>query len=162
MQKIRGNHVGCKRSVFFLENNSDNVVADVSLPLQLLTVCFAVGQKRGHVEHDLLILECLIHRVVACLAISCVQTAAETRMTVQFYSLPEQIQKLVKRLAVLLVREELLLSRLTLFHVNNAKFQVLIQRMIVKIAHKFKSLQINPKLIHFKYNNNNQNDSNAH
>ena len=146
MQKIGGNHVRCEWSVFFLEHNGNNVVADVSLPLQLLTVCFAVGQERRHVEHDLLILECLVHRVVACLTVGRVQSAPETRVATQFYSLPKQIQKLVKRFAVLLVGEELLLGRLSLLHVNDAKFQVLIQRVVVKVAHKFKSLQVGERI----------------
>lgn len=35
------------------EHDAHDVVADVTLALQLLRIVFLVGQQRGHVEHDL-------------------------------------------------------------------------------------------------------------
>ena len=47
----------------YLENNSDDVVSDVSLSWQLLSIVWSEGKKRGHVEHHLVALVLRVHRV---------------------------------------------------------------------------------------------------
>ncbi len=47
------------------EDDTDDVVAHVSLALQLLWVVLLVGEQRGHVEHDLYAAPVRVHRVQA-------------------------------------------------------------------------------------------------
>ena len=46
-----------------LKDDGDDVVPDVSLSRQLLSVVGGVGQKRRDVEHDLVALVLRVHRV---------------------------------------------------------------------------------------------------
>lgn len=50
--------------VHVLKNNGHNVVADVTLSLQLLFRVFDIGKKSRHVKHDLMTLVDRIDRVV--------------------------------------------------------------------------------------------------
>lgn len=45
-----------------LKYERDDVVADVALSRQLLTVVGREGEQRGHVEHDLVGVEAGVHR----------------------------------------------------------------------------------------------------
>lgn len=64
-----GNHIGSERRIFFLENNTDYIVANMSLPLELLRIVFCVGQQRGDVKHDFTIFEHLVDGSIASLAV---------------------------------------------------------------------------------------------
>lgn len=57
------------------EHDADDVIADVSLPLQLLRVVSLVGQLRAHVEHDLYRPPARVNRVQACQVMHGVQPA---------------------------------------------------------------------------------------
>ncbi len=61
----RGREVGLLVLVDVLEHDCDNVVADVSLALQLLPRAPYVGQLGRDVEHDLVALVDRVHRVLA-------------------------------------------------------------------------------------------------
>ena len=49
----------------FLEDDGDEIVADVTFARQLLLVVDRVGQHGGHVEHELVAAEFRVHRVRA-------------------------------------------------------------------------------------------------
>lgn len=78
VQKVAGYHVGTEGRRLLLEDDGDDVVADVTLALQLLRVARAVGQHRGHVEEDLPAAEHLVDRCVARLAVPRVQATSVT------------------------------------------------------------------------------------
>ena len=78
MQEVGCNHVRGERGVLLLEDDSYDVVADVPLSLQLLTVVVGVGQESRHMEHDLLITESLVHRLGTCLPKLSVQASSIT------------------------------------------------------------------------------------
>ena len=65
VQEVGGDHVGGEGRVGVLEDDGHDVVADVPLPLQLLRLALRVGQKSGHVEHDLLPPKRLVHALRA-------------------------------------------------------------------------------------------------
>lgn len=73
-----GDHVGGEGSVRLLENNGDDVVAYVSFPLELLRISFRVGQQSRHVEHDLSLLENVVHGLITRVPVPNVQAAPVT------------------------------------------------------------------------------------
>lgn len=87
MQEVASDHVGRERRIVFLKNESNNVVANVTLSLQLLMIVLVVGQKRGHVIHDLFVLESLVQRVLAGLSVRRVQAASEALKVFELDSL---------------------------------------------------------------------------
>jgi hypothetical protein len=58
-------HVRAEGRVLLLEHHGHDVVADVAFSLQLLRVPHRVGQQRGNVEHQLLLLELRVHTLQA-------------------------------------------------------------------------------------------------
>ena len=61
MQEVRGDDIWTKGSVGLLEHHSHNVVADVTLPLKLLLIGVREGEEGGNMEHDLPLVEHLVH-----------------------------------------------------------------------------------------------------
>ena len=76
MQEMGGNHVWCEGRVLLLENDCDDVVADVSFPLQLLTIILGVGKERGHMKHNFLSPKLFVNGVSTSLSKLCVQTTS--------------------------------------------------------------------------------------
>ena len=54
-----------RERAWLLEDDGDDVVADVALARQLLPVVGREGQQRRHVEHDLVRARVRVHRVQA-------------------------------------------------------------------------------------------------
>ncbi len=63
------------------EDDTDDVVADVSLALQLLRIVLLVGEQRSHVEHDLYAAPVRVHRVQARQVVYSVQATLYTCTT---------------------------------------------------------------------------------
>lgn len=64
-----GYHIRRECSILLLENYTDYIVADMSLPLELLRIVFCVRQQRGYVKHDFTIFERFVNGSIASLAI---------------------------------------------------------------------------------------------
>ena len=75
MQKVRFD-AGRReiRRIRLQEDDTNDVVADVSLALQFLRIVLLVGQQSGHVEHDLDAPPVRVHRVQARQVVHRVQT----------------------------------------------------------------------------------------
>lgn len=76
MQEVAGDHVRAKGCRFLLKYDRNDIVADVSLALQLLWIPCAVWKQRRHMEQHLTAAKHLVHCRVSRLAVSCIQTAA--------------------------------------------------------------------------------------
>jgi hypothetical protein len=74
VQKVRCDHVRREWSVCLLKDDCDNVISNVTLPLQLLLLSLGERQQSGDVKHDLLPVEAFVQRLFASLAILSVQT----------------------------------------------------------------------------------------
>ncbi len=75
---MRDDHVRGEGGVSVLKDNGHDVVADVTLPLQLLRVRLDERQEGGDVEHDLVAVEGLVQRKLARLPVLRVQAAPVT------------------------------------------------------------------------------------
>lgn len=64
---MAGDHVWTKGRRFLLEDDGDDVVANVPFSLQLLRVSGAVRKERGYVKENLSTSEYLVHRGIASL-----------------------------------------------------------------------------------------------
>ena len=58
-----------KFQLTYLEYNSDDVISDVPLPLQLLCISECEGQQSRDVEHDFSASEFCVNRMLACLSV---------------------------------------------------------------------------------------------
>ena len=61
MQEVRGDDVWTKWSVGLLEYHCHDVVANVTSPLKLLLIGVREGEEGGNMEHDLPLVEHLVH-----------------------------------------------------------------------------------------------------
>ncbi len=91
-------------------------------------------------EHDLVVFVSLIDRVVACVAVDCVEATSEARVAAELDPAAEKAEEFVKGGAVFLVGEELFFSCLAFFHVDDAEFEVLVEGMVVEVANEFEAL----------------------
>ena len=80
MKKMGRDHVGQERRVALLKDDSNDVVPDVSFPLQLLSVTLHMRQQRRHVEHDLTLAEFCIKWLESRLAVLDVETGTVAGM----------------------------------------------------------------------------------
>ena len=103
MEEIRRDHVGCKRGIILLEHDGYYIVADMTFTFELLRVVLAIREQSGYVEHYLSILIGVIHRMLASLAVHCVEAAAEAGVILELYAFAKQSQEFVERFAMLLV-----------------------------------------------------------
>eukprot|EP00160_Parvularia_atlantis_P013961 Unigene3204_Nuclearia_a/m.9825 Unigene3204_Nuclearia_a/g.9825 ORF Unigene3204_Nuclearia_a/g.9825 Unigene3204_Nuclearia_a/m.9825 type:complete len:313 (+) Unigene3204_Nuclearia_a:1358-2296(+) len=125
MQKVRRDRQRREAHTrLVLEDDRDNVVADVALALELLRVARAVRQQRRHVKHDLVTAVIGEHRVLARLAVLRVEPAAELVPALERDLLADRAQERVKRRAPVNVGKHLFLLGLALAHVEHAKLEV--------------------------------------
>lgn len=123
MQEVRRNHIGTERGVLFLEYYGDNVVADVSFPLQLLRIVVRVWEQRRHVEHNLSFLKHLVDCRVAGVSVLDVQTAPVAFVVFELDPLPQQTQKVVEGGGRDVVTEQLFFCSLSELLIEDAELE---------------------------------------
>lgn len=109
---MTGYHVGTEGRSLLLEDNGDDIVADVSFSLELLRVAGTVGQKRCDVEEYLSAAEDFVDRGVTGLSVTGIESAAIALVILEVDPLTEKIEKLLESRGYLTIAEELLLGDL--------------------------------------------------
>ena len=133
MQEVRRYDLWAEGGVGLLEDDGDDVVANVSLPLELLLVGVTEGEQRAHVEHDFTVVEHLVHRVVPGLSVHGVQAALVALVLGQVDPEPQHVEELVHGVGVCSVAEELLLGDLAEPLVDAAELVVVDNHVFVVV-----------------------------
>lgn len=140
VQEVAGDHVRREGGVGLLENDGHDVVANVPLPLQLLRIALGVGQQGGHMEHDLPLLEHLVHGRVASVSVLDVQPSAVALVILEPDPLAQHVQELVEGRRGHLVAEQLLLGGLSISLVEHSELEVRDEDMLVVDADQLRGL----------------------
>ena len=93
VQEVGGDDVRAEGRVSLLEHHSHDVVAYVSLALQLLAIRLGEGQQGGHMEHHLLAEVLCVEAVLAGLTELRVQTAPVAGVLRQHHLTPHTLQE---------------------------------------------------------------------
>lgn len=90
MQEVAGDHVRAEGRRFLLKYDGNDVIANVPFALQLLRIAGAIRQQRGHMEQHFPAPKHFIHRRIAGLSVSSIQSTAITAI---FSELENNIEK---------------------------------------------------------------------
>lgn len=106
-----------------MKDDGQDVVADVTLALQLLWVVLDVRQQSGHVEDDFATAEGLVEGVLTGLTVLRIETTSVPLMVRESDDLTEQLHELLHCWRVCPVTKECFLADLAKLLVDQSEFE---------------------------------------